>query len=293
MPRVRFSAGGRLTGAMLAAAVSATTALAANVEVGASPRPAPISKAAPAAAKPRPGDIEARRRDEIDALQRQDVADALKRRFNIDVDWRTTPLDRLVDIRVRAAKAAELQQRLGVSVDWQRYSWIELEALRRTLLNFEQYRDEQTPPPSAVAGGRAPEPPPHPSARTDDLISPTFKTQPVARGGQRADPDGVIRPTFAVRPAMPVVARDPDGVMRPTFMVRPAMPVAARDPDGVMRPTFMVRPRLSTAAGDPDGLIAPTFTRFRRASSRDGDGVTDPARPPDEAATGARAPARW
>ena len=286
MPRVRFTAGGRLTVAMLAAAVGATTALAAPS--GAGPRPAPMSKSAPAAAKPRPGEIEARRRDEIDALQRQDVADALKRRFNIDVDWRTTPLDRLVDIRVRAAKAAELQERLGVSVDWQRYSWIELEALRRTLLNFEQYRDEpRAPQPSAVAGGRVPEPAPRPSSRTDDLISPTFKTQPVARGGQRADPDGVMRPTFAVRPAMPVVVRDPDGVMRPTFMVRPAMPVGVRDPDGVMRPTFMARPHLSTAAADPDGLITPTFGR---GSSRDPGGVMDPTRPPDG---GGRPPTRW
>jgi hypothetical protein len=28
------------------------------------------------------------------ALQRQDIAEALKRHHNIDVDWRTTPLDR-------------------------------------------------------------------------------------------------------------------------------------------------------------------------------------------------------
>jgi hypothetical protein len=265
---------------LAAAAVGATTALAAPS--GAGPRPTA------AAAKPRPGEIEARRRDEIDALQRLDVADALKRRFNIDVDWRTTPLDRLVDIRVRAAKAAELQERLGVSVDWQRYRWIELEALRRTLLNFEQYRDEQrAPQPSAVAGGRVPEPAPGPSSRTDDLISPTFKAQPVARGGQRADPDGVMRPTFAVRPAMPVGARDPDGVMRPTFMVRPAMSVTVRDPDGVMRPTFMVRPQLSTAAADPDGLITPTF---RHGSSRDPGGVMDPTRPPDGSGS---PPTRW
>ena len=91
------------------------------------------------------------------SLQRQDAAEALKKHFNIDVDWRTTPLDRLVDIRVRAAKAAELQQRLGVSVDWQRYSSIELEALRRTLISFEQYRDQQGPGrcgPRRRLGGR-------------------------------------------------------------------------------------------------------------------------------------------
>src|SRR4029079_17245847 len=116
------------------------------------------------AADPRPAETDARRREEIDALQRQDVAEALKKHFNIDVDWRKTPLDHLLEIRLRAAKAAELQQRLGVSVDWQRYSWIELEALRRTLISFERYRDEhgvpvaaparRAPAPGSTAGGR-------------------------------------------------------------------------------------------------------------------------------------------
>src|SRR5512144_700106 len=151
MPRVRLTARGCAAVAVCAAAVFATAAMAAP------PGATRKTPQAPAAAGARPGEEESRRRDEIDALQRQDVADALKRRFNIDVDWRTTPLDRLLDMRARATKAADLQQRLGVSVDWQRYSWIELEALRRTLLNFEQYRDEpRAPQPSAVAGGRVP-----------------------------------------------------------------------------------------------------------------------------------------
>src|SRR5262252_4069396 len=125
MPRVRFTARGCSALALLAAALCATAALAAPPG---------------AAGGVRGADTEARRRDEIEAAQRQDIAEALKQHFNIDVDWRTTPLDRLVDIRVRAAKAAELQQRRGVTVDWRQYSWIELEALRRTLLSFEQYR---------------------------------------------------------------------------------------------------------------------------------------------------------
>ena len=103
----------------------------------------------------RPADTEARRREEIDALQRQDAADALKRHHNIDVDWRQTSLDRLIDIRVRAAKAADLQRRLGVSVDWQRYSWIELEALRRTLLSFEDYRNADAIEPIAATAAPA------------------------------------------------------------------------------------------------------------------------------------------
>src|SRR5215831_11202622 len=141
MPRVRLSARGcSAVAAAMVAGFCAAAALAA-------PPPVP--------AGPRPAETEARRRDEVDAAQRQDVAEALKKHFNIDVDWRTTSLDRLVDIRVRAAKAAELQARLGVSVDWQRYSWIELEALRRTLISFEKYRDEHAEPPVAPSPATA------------------------------------------------------------------------------------------------------------------------------------------
>ena len=87
----------------------------------------------------------------------------------------------------RAAKAADLQARLGVSVDWQRYSWVELEALRRTLLSFENggQRNQPLPPPSS-----------------DALVQPQFKPAP-ARGEPKArlsDPDAIIRPTFARRP---------------------------------------------------------------------------------------------
>ena len=171
------------------------------------------------------GDTEARRREEIDALQRQDIADALKKHFNIDVDWRTTPLDKLIDIRVRAAKAADLQPRLGVSVDWQRYSWIELEALRRTLLSFEQLPQRggpdratpatpQTSAAVAAAGGER---------RMRWCGRPSRCRQP-ARAGRSTDPDGIISPTFTGRSEAPAETRDPDGVIRPTFAVRPRWP---------------------------------------------------------------------
>ena len=160
MPRVRVTARGWLAAALFGAGVCALPALAApgaNIgnggNVGNVANVANVARkmAGPPATGARPADTEARRRDEIDALQRQDAADALKRHYNIDVDWRQTPLDRLIDIRVRAAKAADLQQRLGVSVDWQRYSWIELEALRRTLLSFEDYRNADGPVAAAAA----------------------------------------------------------------------------------------------------------------------------------------------
>jgi len=214
MPRVRFTARGWLAAAVFGAAVWAPPVLAAPPAAGKR-----VASPAPLAAGVRPGEIEARRRTEMDALQRQDAADALKRLFHIDIDWRKTPLDKIIDIRVRAAKAADLQERLGVTVDWQRYSWIELEALRRTLLSFEQYRNSDAtaaaPPPREAL----------PPSGADALVQPTFsaKGRPVARGGagRSTDPDGIISPTFTGRAEAPIAARDPDGVIRPTFAVRP------------------------------------------------------------------------
>jgi hypothetical protein len=222
----------------------------------------------PGATGARSAESEARRRDEVDALQRQDIADALKRHHNISVDWRTTPLDRLIDIRVRAAKAAELQERLGVSVDWQLYSWIELEALRRTLLSFERYRGD-TGQTGAAAAALPPEPPPQPVS--NGLVKPTFKGRPAAAGGRSTDPDGIIKPTFSGRADAPTNA--------------------ARDPDGVIRPTFAARPRWS-AGVDADGLIAPTFAPFKRfAPIGDADDLIDPMPPPTRALR--PAPSRW
>lgn len=216
------------------------------------------------AAQPaRPGETDARRREEADLAQRQDAAEALKKHFNIEMDWQTTPLDRLLDVRVRAAKAAELQQRLGVTVDWQRYSWIELEALRRTLLSFERYRDEHAP--TAVAGS-PPKGRPQPPSYDDGLVPPTFKEQAATRLGRSTDPDGIIRPTFTGHAAAPTVATDPDGVIRPTFAGRPRWSAFAADPDGLIAPTFVPARRLSSLgdAADADGLIDPTKTKEGR-----------------------------
>ena len=266
MPRVRFAAGGWLVAAALfGAGVCALPALAAPPD---GKLAAAIKKAAgPSGA--RPADTESRRREEVNAVQRQDVADALKRHYNIAVDWRTTSLDKLIDIRVRAAKAADLQQQLGVSVDWQRYSWIELEALRRTLLSFEQYRNGSAPA-AGPAQRPLPQPRDTPLPLTDDaLVRPTFKSYPAAPAGRSKDPDGVLRPTFSGR----------------------AVPAEVRDPDGVIRPTFVARPRWSSASADPDGLIAPTFAPTRRfAAIGDADDLIDPTR-----ATEVRSvvPARW
>jgi hypothetical protein len=262
MPRVRLAAG-KWSGIALAAAILyAAPAPAAPPGSGrGTGAPAPA-----AVAGPRPAEAEARRRDEIDALQRQDAAEALKKHFNIEVDWRTTPLARMVDIRVRAAKAAELQLRLGVTVDWQRYSWIELEALRRTLLSFERYRDQPAQPTASIPASREPLRPPS----DDGLVRPTFKARPAAPGARSTDPDGVMRPTFSGRSAAPVAV--------------------ATDPDGVIRPTFVVRPRWSAFGADPDGLIAPTFVPFRRVSSLgDADDLIDPT----ETHGGRTVPARW
>ncbi len=264
MPRVRLTAGSWLLAAAMVAVVPAPRAQAAPPVAGRRAGPGA------AAAGAHPGDTEARRREEIDALQRQDVAEALKKHFNIDVDWRTTPLDKLIDIRVRAAKAADLQARLGVSVEWQRYSWIELEALRRTLLSFEQYRNGAQPASTAPLAAQPSAPSSSSgSANTNELVPPTFKVRAPGRAGRSTDPDAIIRPTFTARTGAPT---------------------ETRDPDGVIRPTFAVRPRWSSAGADPDGLITPTFVPVRRfAPIGDADDLMDPTRTQD----GRPMPARW
>jgi len=84
MPRVRLTAGSWLLAAAMVAVVQAPRAQAAPPVAGRRAGPGA------AAAAGRSADAEARRREEIDALQRQDAAEALKKHFNIDVDWRTT-----------------------------------------------------------------------------------------------------------------------------------------------------------------------------------------------------------
>jgi hypothetical protein len=257
MPRVRLTAGSWLLAAALSAVGQAPRAHAAPPAAGR--RPAPSAGTAGA----RPGDTEARRREEIDAVQRHDAAEALKKHFNIDVDWRTTPLDQLIDIRVRAAKAADLQARLGVSVEWQRYSWIELEALRRTLLSFEQYRNADLPSDTAPVTAHPSEPSAPASASSNALVRPTFKVRAAGRTGRSTDPDAIIRPTFIAR--TPAETRDPDGVIRPTFAVRPRWSSAGADPDGLITPTF-VPVRRFAPIGDADDLMDPTRSQERRSA---------------------------
>ena len=250
--------------------------------------------AAPVASHARTTEADVQRRDELDAVQRQDVADALRLHFGITVDWRTTPLDRLLDIRLRAAKAADLQAKLGVVVDWQRYSWVELEALRRTLLSFESgaQRNQPLPPPSA-----------------DALVQPKFKPMPArpdARTLRPSDPDAIIRPTFATRPEPRYRSGDPDAVIRPTFAARTATALARTpgtvDPDGLITPTFAPRRRFVPAAiRDPDDLIAPLEPGSApppptpvAAPGRERPPVLwAPPAPPVQMAPPAPAPARW
>jgi hypothetical protein len=242
MPRVSISAWAFVVAACLAGLPAPLAAQPAGPRAAAGDR----RSATPASGHARAADAEAQRREEIDALQRQDIAEALRLRFGINVDWRTTPMDRLIDIRLRAAKAADLQARLGVSVDWQRYSWVELEALRRTLLSFEAggARDQPLPPPSV-----------------DQLVQPRFKpapARPELKTTRAADPDAIIRPTFTARPEPRRYGGDPDAVIRPTFAARPVSLGGVPDPDGLITPTFAPRRRfVSAAARDPDDLIAP------------------------------------
>ena len=131
------------------------------------------------------------------------------RRLMMDELGPDAKVDKLIDIRVRAAKAADLQARLGVSVEWQRYSWIELEALRRTLLSFEQYRNSETPTDTAPATAQPSEPPPSvsASASTNGLVRPTFKVRAAGRAGRSSDPDAIIRPRFTGRTEAPTETR--------------------------------------------------------------------------------------
>ena len=154
-----------------------------------------------------------------------------------------------------------MQERLGVTVDWQRYSWIELEALRRTLMSFGGCRGRRRP-----------------GARDGLAVRPTFKDKgrPVARGGagRSTDPDGVIRPTFTGRAEAPIAARDPDGVIRPTFAVRPALVV--RDGRSGWADCAYVRAQPAFAPiGDMDDLIDPMHLP---APTRTQEGRSTPAR---------------
>jgi hypothetical protein len=182
----------------------------------------PTEAAAPAA-QTEIGDAAARRRRELEVLQRQDAAAALAAQFGVNVDWRSRTLEELLDIRLRAAKAAELRARFGISVDWRRYSWDRMEAVCRALAGLE------TPAPTRRSV----------SPDSDAVIAPTFAARRPAAGDAR-DPDAVIAPTFAAH-ARWRAGQDPDGLMAPTFS-RPARALVARvpsdDPDALLTPPF-------------------------------------------------------
>jgi hypothetical protein len=192
------------------------------------------AKAAPAtAAGDRSAAMDARRRAEQDTLARQDAALALAR-LGVAVDWRTLPLEKLVDMRMRAAKAAELRTDFDVIVDWRNHSWSELEAMREMLARFQRSAN------AAAAHGRQPAPAAVPPASPE--------------GGD----DDVMRPTFAWRPRPEHASADPDGVIAPTFSWRPVAHRGPADPEDVITPTFApFRRRIRGVSSDPDDLIEP------------------------------------
>jgi hypothetical protein len=243
-----------------ALAACALLAVAPAAAHAAAPAPPPAHAAAGigvgVAAPPRGDDTTAERRRELDEIQRQDLAAALallgvsvrwqehpvdqladwRRRveaaqsleaqYGIVVDWRVTPLRDLVELRMRAAKAAELSTVYGVDVDWRRYSWAEMEAMRRTMARGRRAAAPAAAPdgddlavPASVATGAAP-----PLRRAGWTAAPTG-----ADGADAQDPDTIIEPTFA--------AAAPE-----TWAVAPPPGLRSDDPDAILIPAFVAVP---------------------------------------------------
>jgi hypothetical protein len=217
-----------LLGAMLAASAVPVVLRAAPV----------MSSRADASAvrAPDPGaELAARRRRELDALQRQDAAAALAAQ-GVAVDWRAHSLEALLDMRLRVAKAAALRQ-LGIVVEWRRHDWQQMDRVARALSGPQ---------------GRA-------EARAEELITPTFAPIPPRRGTS-GDLDAVLAPTFAGRRLSPAAAGDPDAVLTPTFSARGRRMRAGQGPDGLLTPTFMpVAQGPLRAPEDSDALLMPVF----------------------------------
>jgi hypothetical protein len=197
--------------------------------------PIAVKAASPRAAATgeRSAAMNAKRRAEQDALARQDAALALAR-LGVAVDWRTFPLDKLVDMRMRATKAAELRADFDVVVDWRQHSWTELETMREMLARFQRAQSTNAPgrgqlPASAPAAASA-------SEGRDDVMHPTFAWRPRPEH-QNADPDGVITPTFSWRPVAHRGSADPEDVITPTFAPfrRHVRPIST-DPDDLIEP---------------------------------------------------------
>jgi hypothetical protein len=67
-----------------------------------------------------------------DWRERVEMASLLHAEQGLEVDWRTMTLADLGDILLRAAKSTELAA-FGVTVDWRRFSWRQLEEIRRAV----------------------------------------------------------------------------------------------------------------------------------------------------------------
>ena len=107
-----------------------------------------------------------------------------------------------------------------------------------------------------------------PPRRSDGLVQPTFKGgSPAASRPARPIPTVSCDRPSAAAPARRRSASDPDGVIRPTFAVRPRWSAFAADPDGLIAPTFVPYRRLSSL-GDADDLIDPTRTQEGRTVAR-------------------------
>ena len=133
----------------------------APVVLRAAPIGAPEGSAPTARARETATELAARRRRELDELQRYDAA-VLLAQMGVTVDWRGYPLEALLDMRLRIAKAAALRAQFGVAVDWRRYNWEQLDGVTRALAGQEAAR---------VA----------PETRAEELVTPTFAPVPARR----------------------------------------------------------------------------------------------------------------
>jgi hypothetical protein len=186
---------------------------------------------------------------------RAEAAEVLRAEFGVQVDWTRLSLERLLDLRLRAAKGRELQSSYGLKIDWEHYSWLELEAVRRTMRGMTPASPKGAAPIAAASSPGKPVP--------NALMPPTFASHPDHPGTVvERDPDGVIRPTFAGRPISAGSSRDPDAVLRPRFLAK-AGASDERDPDAVIRPRFSGHPVAHHPGDSPDDLMAPAFAGSR------------------------------